>query len=97
MKIVKYIMAVALLTSVSAGMAVQAAEQGKKDPLQVVRGAKAWAQTCSRCHNMRSPKDLSDQDWKMAVTHMRVRANLPGDVARDILVFLQASNNKKVK
>jgi len=97
MKIVKYIMAAALMTTVSAGLAVEAAEKAKKDPMQLVRGAKAWARTCSRCHNMRAPKELTDQEWEVSATHMRVRANLPGDMVRDIIVFLKASNNEKVK
>ena len=60
--------------------------------LQVARGAKAWANNCARCHSLRDPKELTDEDWAVSVTHMRVRANLPGDVARDIAAFLKASN-----
>lgn len=58
----------------------------------VSRGAKAWAENCGTCHNVRSPGDLSDAQWSVATTHMRVRANLPGDMTRDIIAFLQASN-----
>ena len=97
MKIVKYIMAAALLTSVSAGVAVEAAEKAKKDPMQVVRGAKSWAQTCGRCHNIRSPKELTDEEWEVSATHMRVRANLPGDMVRDIIAFLKPSNNENME
>lgn len=98
MKIVKYILAAALLTSVSFGITVEAAQAQdvKKDPMQMARGAKAWAQTCSRCHNMRAPKELTDQEWEVSATHMRVRANLPGDLVRDIIAFLQASNNERI-
>jgi mono/diheme cytochrome c family protein len=56
------------------------------------RGAKEWADNCSRCHNMRDPKDFRDDSWKQIVAHMRVRAGLTGQQARDILAFLQASN-----
>lgn len=56
------------------------------------RGAKAWAETCQRCHNLRSPKELNDEDWDVSVTHMRIRANLPRDFAEDIKAFLKASN-----
>ena len=56
------------------------------------RGAKAWADNCASCHNARSPLDYGDGQWAVATAHMRVRANLPGNVARDILVFLQAGN-----
>lgn len=58
----------------------------------VSRGAKAWAENCGSCHNIRSPRELGDAQWQVAATHMRVRANLPGDVTRDITAFLQASN-----
>jgi len=64
----------------------------KPDPMQVARGAKAWAANCARCHNMKSAQDNSDEEWHVDVTHMRVRANIPGDVARDIEAFLRASN-----
>ncbi len=55
------------------------------------RGAKAWANHCSRCHNLRSPSELNAELWDVSVQHMRVRANLPGSVADDIKVFLMSS------
>jgi len=97
MKNMKYIMATALLTFISGGISAHAAETDKEDPMQFARGAKAWGQNCERCHNLRGPKEFSDSDWDTIITHMRVRANLPGNVARDIGVFLKASNNEKVK
>ena len=63
-----------------------------QDPMQFSRGAQAWANNCARCHNMRDPKELRDDQWRAAVSHMRVRAGLTGQEARDILVFLQGSN-----
>ncbi len=65
-----------------------------QDPMQIVRGAKAWNETCARCHNLRSPSELTDEEWDVSVTHMRVRGNLPASDVRDILAFLQASNNQ---
>lgn len=62
------------------------------DPLQFARGAQTWADNCARCHNMRSPKELRDEQWRAVMAHMRVRAGLTGDEARDILAFLQGSN-----
>lgn len=62
------------------------------DPEAFSRGAKAWADTCVRCHNMRDPKDFSDRQWKVVMTHMRLRAGLDGQQVRDITVFLQGSN-----
>ncbi len=62
------------------------------DPMQFARGAQAWANSCARCHNMRDPKELRDDQWRGVVAHMRVRAGLTGKEARDILKFLQESN-----
>tara|TARA_R110002072_G_scaffold276205_1_gene437900 strand:- start:3241 stop:3849 length:609 start_codon:yes stop_codon:yes gene_type:complete len=56
------------------------------------RGAKQWADNCSRCHNMRDPKEFRDDTWRNIIAHMRVRAGLHGQQARDILAFLQSSN-----
>jgi len=65
------------------------------DAAAVSRGARAWADNCAECHNLRSPQDLADAQASVAVAHMRVRAKLPGDMARDILAFLQASNDRQ--
>lgn len=62
------------------------------DPMQFARGAQTWANNCARCHNMRDPKELRDDQWRAAVAHMRVRAGLTGQEARDVLLFLQGSN-----
>jgi cytochrome c1 len=62
------------------------------DPMQFSRGAQTWANNCARCHNMRDAKSLRDDQWRVAIAHMRVRANLTGQEARDVLVFLQGSN-----
>jgi len=82
----------AVLSMVGLGVASADTQKPKPDPMQFARGAKAWAKTCARCHNMKSAQDNSDEEWHVDVTHMRVRANIPGDVARDIKAFLQSSN-----
>jgi len=79
------------------GAAVWATPQGKaadqkSDPAAIARGAKSWADNCARCHNPRDPKDFRDDQWKIIMTHMRIRAGLTGNEANDILVFLQASD-----
>ena len=56
-------------------------------------GAKTWAENCTRCHNVRDPKELRDDQWITTVYHMRVRAGLTGQEARDIVTFMQMSNN----
>ena len=57
-----------------------------------IKGAKAWAETCGRCHNIRDPKELRDDQWISAAFHMRMRGGLTGQETRDILTFLQGSN-----
>ena len=57
-----------------------------------ITGAKAWAENCNRCHNLRDPKELSDDQWITAMFHMRLRGGLTGQETRDILTFLQQSN-----
>lgn len=61
------------------------------------QGSKTWSENCARCHNMRSPTDLRDDQWVTAVFHMRVRAGLTGQDTRDILTFLQGSNARVEK
>ncbi len=55
-------------------------------------GARAWAQNCMRCHNVRDPQERSDREWEIIVHHMRVRGNLTADEHRLILEFLKAAN-----
>ncbi|HXV73450.1 MAG TPA: hypothetical protein VD713_01845, partial [Sphingomonadales bacterium] len=62
---------------------------------QVAKGAQAWADHCSRCHNLRSPSELTDEGWMVSTAHMRVRANLPGSMIEDIVAFLKASNKEE--
>ena len=59
-------------------------------------GSKVWAENCNRCHNMRGPKELKDDQWISTAFHMRLRAGLTGQETRDIITFLQASNTKTV-
>lgn len=59
-------------------------------------GSKVWAENCNRCHNMRGPKELRDDQWISTSFHMRGRAGLTGQETRDIITFLQASNTKSV-
>ncbi len=71
---------------------VPAAAFDYPEPGDFARGSQAWAQNCSRCHNIRAPGELRDDQWLTTVFHMRVRAGLTGQEARDILTFLQTSN-----
>jgi len=66
------------------------------EPGDTGQGAKVWAQNCSRCHNMRDPQDLRDDQWITTAYHMRIRAGLTGQQTRDVLTFMQESNSKVV-
>lgn len=69
----------------------------KDDPASISRGAAIWAKTCTLCHNIRGGEDFRDDQWKLIVAHMRVRSGLTGQEARDVLAFLQSSNNKIIQ
>lgn len=55
-------------------------------------GVQLWSENCARCHNSRPPEEFSAAQWDTIVHHMRLRANLTGDEAREIVKFLQASH-----
>lgn len=55
-------------------------------------GAELWSQTCSRCHNLRSPSSYGPAQWEVAVYDMRVRAHLTGEEQRKILEFLKSAS-----
>lgn len=65
---------------------------GYPEPGNVQQGAKTWTENCARCHNIRSANELRDDQWISTVFHMRLRAGLTGQEARDVLTFLQGSN-----
>lgn len=102
MKNTLYNLALVTLISVTLGISTlvlerpaqanEPASTAQPDPQQFARGAQTWANTCARCHNMRDPKELRDDQWRAAMAHMRVRAGLTGQEMRDVLVFLQGSN-----
>ena len=81
------------ITQPAAEDAPSAADLRKQRTMQLVRGARAWKENCGRCHNLRSPRELTDEEWDVSVMHMRVRANLSAQEARDISEFLKASND----
>jgi len=59
-------------------------------------GAKVWASNCGRCHEIRGAKELRDDQWISTMFHMRIRGGLTGQDTRDVLSFMQSSNNNKV-
>lgn len=71
----------------------EGAQSPAVDATQFARGAKQWQLVCGSCHNLRSPSELSNAEWEVAMGQMRVRAGLTGAQARDITAFLKASNS----
>lgn len=61
-------------------------------PIAQQSGAQLWGDNCIRCHNVRPPTNLTDEQWEVAVTHMRTRANLTATETEKILEFLKLSN-----
>lgn len=85
---------VGLLLSISYSASVMAADFPEEGNFS--NGSKVWAENCNRCHNMRGPKELRDDQWISTSFHMRLRAGLTGQETRDVITFLKASNTKMV-
>jgi len=86
------ILRLAMFVTLAGSLSFTANADRFPEPGDFARGSKAWAETCGGCHNIRSPKELRDDQWVSAVFHMRARAGLTGQETRDIITFLQASN-----
>jgi len=82
----------AMLSMLAIGMVSIAMAADYPEPGDFASGSRVWAENCNRCHNVRDPRDLRDDQWITATFHMRIRAGLTGRETRDILTFLQASN-----
>ena len=81
----------------SGGLANVAQAADYPEPGNFSHGSKVWAENCGRCHNIRGPKELRDDQWISTSFHMRLRAGLTGQETRDLITFLQGSNTKAVK
>ncbi|MBT8246378.1 MAG: hypothetical protein HKO82_14140 [Acidimicrobiia bacterium] len=91
------VMAVGVSTAIAndeAEAPAQAAEQeapGKARPT-ALDGAKVYAWNCGSCHSERWPKERSDAEWDVIMTHMRVRANMTAAQAEAVLRYLKENN-----
>jgi mono/diheme cytochrome c family protein len=56
---------------------------------QKLTGQQLYAINCNRCHSERYPTEWTAAHWKTLMTHMRVRANIPAEQAKEILKYLQ--------
>ena len=57
-------------------------------------GADLYAIHCNRCHTERYATEFTAAHWKTIMIHMRVRANLPAEQAREILKYLQEDSGQ---
>ena len=57
-------------------------------------GAELYAIHCNRCHPERYATEFTSAHWKTIMIHMRVRANLPAEQARQILQYLQQDSGQ---
>ncbi|HKJ91859.1 MAG TPA: hypothetical protein VJ957_01770 [Longimicrobiales bacterium] len=62
------------------------------DPMLVAKGAQIYGNQCMRCHNLRSPSEFNDIDWRTIMAQMRARANLTREQTNAVLAFVQATN-----
>jgi cytochrome c5 len=67
-------------------VSTQQAPSANAGSMQQDRGEKKFQQNCSRCHN--APTELPTHSTGTVMLHMRVRASLSADDARDILHYL---------
>jgi mono/diheme cytochrome c family protein len=66
-----------------------AATSANTTTAQKLTGEDLYAINCNRCHAERYPREWTPSQWKTLMMHMRVRANLPADQAREILKYMQ--------
>jgi len=73
------------------GKSEQKSDTSVSNPVkaQKLSGEDLYTIHCSRCHSQRYPKEWTPGQWKTLMMHMRVRANLPADQAREILKYMQ--------
>ncbi|MCH7854549.1 MAG: cytochrome c [Proteobacteria bacterium] len=82
----------ALLPALALSMFSVATAADYPQPGDLAKGSMLWAENCGRCHQVRNPQDLRDDQWITTAFPMSIRAGLTGGETRDILTFLQASN-----
>jgi hypothetical protein len=70
----------------------KAAEKPKAE--KKLTGAELYAVHCNRCHPERYPTEFTSAQWQTIMLHMRVRANLPADQAKEILKYMKEEAGK---
>ena len=77
---------------ITAGVVVTPSTMNAQEGGSLAEGARTYSRVCGSCHNARSPLERSDRDWVTIINHMRVRGNMTGAQARNVLAFLQGTN-----
>ncbi|NNE47717.1 MAG: hypothetical protein HKN37_13770 [Rhodothermales bacterium] len=67
-------------------------ESSKPSASPALDGAKVYAWSCGTCHSERWPKERSDEEWDVIMTHMRVRANMTAAQTEAVLRYLKENN-----
>ena len=57
-------------------------------------GEELFALNCNRCHSERYATERTPAQWKTIMLHMRTRAQIPAEQAKDILKYLQEEAGK---
>lgn len=70
------------------------AKKEEKKTRKQPSGAELYSMHCNRCHPERYAPERTADQWKTILVHMRTRANLPAQHAREILKFLQEDSGK---
>lgn len=56
-------------------------------------GSEVYVANCGKCHSERFPSERTDEEWRLIVSHMRVRAGLTAKEAKAVLQYLQENND----
>ncbi|MHA3771352.1 hypothetical protein ACXR0O_07410 [Verrucomicrobiota bacterium sgz303538] len=93
MKYVGFVFPLTVVAVLGLCGAIRAGESSKKVVIESdIDAPRLWAQTCSRCHNVRPASTYSDAQWDVIMHHMRVRAYLTVKESRAIADFLKEAN-----
>ncbi len=61
---------------------------GKDEPT----GEQIYKANCGKCHYERYASERTDAEWKVIMTHMRIRAGLTAKETKLVLQYLQENN-----
>jgi hypothetical protein len=83
------ILGLAALLPVQADDSTNAPAATPPAPKKKISGVELYAIHCNRCHPERYPVEFNESQWKTIMLHMKVRANIPAEQAKEIMKYLQ--------